>query len=260
LRGKDGFVALTVINSSAENGSATVAPQLIKGTTRVTVTGGAQNMPGHGGQLAIQAGFNGRIVATSPGFGVCAHPSGLTETLFQDLDDPKKGNFGIIVRIFTDSDSGKEADLDQVQTSEIVQQFHWDDPPFPQGSGRFSGAGTVAGQVSDLDFSPVIAPPGKYKGDTHAQARPSPGPKGNVEFVQVHVFKCARCGMPPKALPKSGFDIKYEVFWSKAGQKWQYKISKIGTEIGNSVGKESFKAKGGTTNPTAGIVVTHDLP
>jgi peptidoglycan hydrolase-like protein with peptidoglycan-binding domain len=78
LTGSD-FIDLEIINTSASNGIAVVAdPKQIQRSTIVAVLGSRQTEPGHSGQLQIQASLHGKVLATSNGFSVCAHPKSLT--------------------------------------------------------------------------------------------------------------------------------------------------------------------------------------
>ena len=244
LTGSD-FIELSIIGSSVLNGSATVSPSRITKTTTVVVTGGSQTLPRNAGRLQIQAKLNGNDVkAVSDGFSVCAHPLNLKTKFFRDIN---AGQAGMIVAETLDSDSGRFADLDQVQWSEVVEPLTRNEPPFNQGSGI----------INNSAFLPVIPPPGKFISDTHAEPRPSAGPKGIVDKIQLHIFNCARCGAIDKAVPNSGFDIEHEVF--PAGNRFKHKVTKSATDISIILpsNRGTVKTKAGLGNVRS---PDHDLP
>ncbi len=238
LEGTSQFIELTVINSSGDNGSATVFPSRITKSATVTVTGGSQTAPGHAGQLQIQAKLDGNIVnATSAGFSVCAHPLNMAATLGLDVNDETA--VGIIVRVAIQSDSGRFGDLDQIAMSEVVEQFRKDQPPFNEGSGFANTSG----------FQSIIPPLGKQgkpqtQIDRHVEPRPAPGPNGKSNRIQLHIFNCQRCGAVNKVLPKSGFDILHEVF--QVGKIFKHRVTKVGAPISIKVATNVFKATAGS--------------
>jgi hypothetical protein len=244
LDGTGQFIELSIINSSGDNGSATVFPNRITRSATVSVTGGAQTEPGHAGQLQIQAKLDGTTVkATSAGFSVCAHPINMEENFFRDINSDTA--VGVILRVEINSDSGAFTDLDKVETSEVVEQFRKDEPPFKEGSGFANNSG----------FGPIIPPPGKLMTDTHDEPRLAPGPKGKSNRIQLHIFNCKRCGAVNKVLPKSGYDINHEVF--PVGKVFKHRVTKVGAPIGIKVGANVF-------NATAGLAINchspdHDL-
>lgn len=246
LNGTGQFIELSIVNSSFDNGTARVFPTRITRSTSVTVTGGAQTTPGHAAQLQIQAKLDGVTVkATSAGFSVCAHPLNMEETFFKDLNSSTA--VGIIVKVALKSDSGKFEDLDKIEMSEVVEQFRKDEPPFKQGSGFANNSG----------YGPLIPPPGKALADTHGEPRPDPGPKGISNRIQLHIFRCNRCGAIDKVVPNSGFDIKHEVF--QVGKLFKHRATKVGAEIGiQPPGKPVFKSKAGSANNCRSP--DHDLP
>jgi peptidoglycan hydrolase-like protein with peptidoglycan-binding domain len=245
LTGSD-FIELSIINSGAATGTASVSPARIQRSTPVIVTGGTQSKPASGGQLKIQAKLNGtEIKATSDGFTVCAHPVNVKCTFFRDINDSFAA--GMIVADSLESDSNNFADLDEVEWSEVVERFSRSDPPFHDGSGFVNNSG----------YLPVIPPPGKFPGDTHDEPRPSAGPRGISEKIQLHIFKCHRCGAVDKAVPNSGFDITHEVFL--VGKQWKHKVTKKGETIGVILPgtKTVVKTKPGSANITS---PEHNLP
>ena len=144
---------------------------------------------------------------------------------------------GLIVVVTLKSDSGTFGHLDQVEIAEVVEQFRKDEPPFKQGSGF----------ANNSDFGPVIPPPKQSKQsltDQHAEPRPAPGPAGTSNRIQLHIFKCHRCGAVDKVIPSSGFDITHEVF--AVGKTFKHRVTKLGAAIGiRPPGKSSFKATAG---------------
>ena len=234
LEGTGQFIELSIINSSRDNGSATVFPNRITKSTTVRVTGGAQTMPLHAGQLQIQAKLDGTTVkATSRGFSVCAHPLNMEETFGRDINSDSA--VGLIVRIAIKSDSGRFDDLDEVDMSEVVEQFHKDQPPFKDGSGF----------ANTSPYQPIIPKQGpRTMVDSHVEPRPTPGPKGKANRIQLHIFHCKRCGAVNKVVPKSGFDILHEVFL--VGKVFKHKVTKVGAAIGIRVGANVFNATAGS--------------
>lgn len=226
------FIELSIINSSGDNGSATVFPNRITKSATVIVTGGAQTTPEHAGQLQIQAKLDGNTVkATSAGFSVCAHPLNMAETFGRDINTDSA--VGVILRVATQSDSGQFSDLDKVEVSEVVEQFRKDEPPFKEGSGFVNNSG----------FGPIIPPRGQSVTDTHAEPRPAPGPKGKSNRIQLHIFNCKRCGAVNKVVPKSGYDITHEVFL--VGRVFKHRVTKVGAAIGIKRGGNVFNAIAG---------------
>ena len=176
---------------------------------------------------------------------MCAHPINVKGRFFRDINDSTA--VGMIVSDTLDSDSGNPAHLDKVEWSELVEAFARSDPPFHQGSGFVNNSG----------YLPVIPPPGKIAGDSHAEPRPSAGPAGVADKIQLHIFKCLRCGAIDKSVPNSGFDIKHEVF--QVGKQWKHRVTKKGEEIGITLPgtKTSIKTKAGSANIRS---PEHDLP
>jgi hypothetical protein len=232
-------VQIEIINTSSTNGSATVSPKSLRASGRVTVTGDRQTQPGHAGQLRIQATLNGEVLATSDGFSVCAHPSAVRIVSSQRLVDPT--HIGISVQVQVESDSGNVADLDQAVMNELVEEVHRDSPPF-------NASGTTVG-------APFYQKIGSGSGTDAHGYRPFPGPAGQLDVEQVHVFKCFRCGAQHIPIPASGFEITGKVLTDDGGRTWKLKVTRTPTRTGVRVEPEDgvpraiFKAGPGLGNP-----------
>jgi hypothetical protein len=150
----------------------------------------------------------------------------------------------MVVRETLDSDSGFATHLDQVKISELVDAIVRNEPPFGGGSGITN----VAEEYAD-----ALPPKGQSMVDLHVEPRPSAGPKGEVLKVQVHRFKCNRCGAIDKAIPFSGFEITHELF--QVGKEFKHKVTKkpldTGVRIPNT--KTIIKAKGGVGTVTSAL-------
>lgn len=235
LSGSD-FVDLEIINISGLNGVAVINPKKIQNSTTVTILGGSQTMPGHGGKLQIQASFNGNVLAISNGFTVCAHPKSiiLYSPPFMDVDNDS--GVGMVVRETIEPDGGTISYLDEAEMSELVDPIIRDEPPFGRGSGFVNNSG----------YQKCVPTPGEIMGDRHVEPRPSIGPKGQTLKVQVHMFKCKRCGAIDIPVPYSGFEIKHEVFLE--GTEFKHRVTKspLDTGVRDPVTKKSINAKGGT--------------
>jgi peptidoglycan hydrolase-like protein with peptidoglycan-binding domain len=236
LAGSD-FIDLQIINTSLTNGFADVKPAQIQSSTKVRVEGdrNRQTAPGHVGKLQIQARRNGKVLATSSGFSVCAHPTSITASITPGLDVDDLSGVGMIVKETIQSDSGVVAHLDQVEWSELVDPIIRNEPPFGQGSGFVNNSG----------YLPAIPPPGLSITDRHTEPRPSAGPKGEVVKVQVHMFKCKRCGAIDIPIPFSGFDVTHRVF--QVNGAWKHQVTKkpLDTGVRDPATKKIIKAKGG---------------
>jgi len=209
-------ISLTVTNTNSDNGTATVSPAQVSGngTFKVTVTGGDQTKPGHGGQLKIDAELDGAVKAESAGFTVCAHPIDLINTLAGDVDG---SSVGMRVTVAWHSDSGTFDDLDQTAFSEVVKPGPRNSPPFASlASSRQVNSGYLPGNSTGLV-------------DTHTTGRPRAGPAGTNSFDQLFMFKCGRCGAVDKSQPNSGFNIIHEVY--QAGSTWKHHVKKLGATV-----------------------------
>jgi hypothetical protein len=120
----------------------------------------------------------------------------------------------MFVRETVESDSGFLSDLDQVEMSELIQDWVFDEPPY-HGSTR---------ETHTSGYQSVVPEEGKIMVDEHVVNRPSAGPKGKVQRFQVHMFKCKRCGASDKPVPFSGFEILHEL--SQKGRDWQEQATK----------------------------------
>ena len=228
-------VDIEIINGSAVNGTATVWPNKLSTSGRVTVTGERQTSPGNAGQLRIQAKLNGQVLATSGGVSVCAHPSAVRITSSGRLVNPS--HIGISVRIQVESDSGSVTDLDQAEMNEFVEELDRNSPPFSAG-GKTVG-------------SPFYQKIGAGTGTDEHGYRPFPGTAGKLTIEQIHVFKCARCGAEHIPIAESGFEIVGRVFTDDKGKTWKLEVTREGTATGVRVDPEGgqklrgFSAKAG---------------
>lgn len=225
-------IDLSVANTSSDNGTATLSPAQVNGngTFKITVTGGDQTNPGHGGQLKIQAKLDGAPKAESAGFTVCAHPLNWTDTLYADIDEPSR--VGVVVQDGWDSDSGGSiAGLDQAEISEVVEYDAPTSPPF-SGAGGANNSGYLAAN--------------ELTQDTHTIGRPAAGPTATWERRQLSIFKCHRCGASDKVQPHSGLKIVHEVFL--AGGQWKHRVKKFGAAV-TARGYSSTAATASVTSP-----------
>jgi hypothetical protein len=235
------YLELSIINVSADNGKATVSPTRITQTTKVTVTGVDQTKPGHGGQLKIQAKLDGATVkAESAGFTVCAHPINFRDSFHSDISTA--GGVGMRVQDDWDSDSGTFSDLDETEISEVVQMGAVTSPPFaPAAASPLQTSSYLAGNSRTVD--------------SHQEPRPAAGPAATLVQDQLSLFKCKRCGVTDKVMPKSGLRITHEVF--KDGAQWKHRTRKVGAAV--TIGANSTQAA--ATTPAVGIVSpNHNLP
>jgi hypothetical protein len=242
LTGND-FIDVAVINTSPLNGIAVIADKRrIRSSTTVAVLGSSQTEPGNGGKLQIQASLNGKVLAVSNGFSVCAHIRSITTQFLKTIDE--SAGIGMFVQETLEADSGAPSHLDQVKWHELVDPIVRDEPPFGQGSGFINNT---------EEYISAIPPKGQFIGDRHAEPRPSAGPKGRVLKVQVHVFKCNRCGAEDKAIPFSGYEITHEVF--PDGNSFSYKVTKkpLDTSVRIPKTKTIIKARAGFGEATSPV-------
>ena len=242
LTGSD-VIDLEIINTSGLNGIAVINPKQIQRSTKVTVLGSRQTEPGNAGKLQIQASLQGKVLAISNGFSVCAHPKSITAHTPPAIDVDDLSGVGMMVRETLESDSGAVSHLDQVEWSELVDPIVRNEPPFGGGSGF----------VNNSEYKAAIPPPGLSIVDRHVEPRPSMGPKGEVLKVQVHMFKCKRCGAIDKPIPFSGYEITHEVF--QVGTEFKHRVTKkpleTGVQIPNT--KRIIKAKAGFGTVTSAL-------
>jgi hypothetical protein len=117
LTGSD-FIDLEIINTSPLDGIAVINPKRIQSSTKVMVLGNRQTEPGNAAKLQIQASLNGKVLATSNGFSVCAYPKSIKAEPGIEVDD--LSGIGMIVKETLESDSGASSHLDQVEWTEIT--------------------------------------------------------------------------------------------------------------------------------------------
>lgn len=213
----DDFIELEIINTSPNNGVAVVRPPKIITSTKVIVLGSTATKPGNAGKLQIQAALNGRVLATSPGFSVCAHPVSVTCSFKAIIDDGD--HIGMKVNVALESDSGFVGHLDKAEFSEAVEVISEDNPPFSPG-----------GVMVQPGFLPCTAKP-QFE-DSHG-SRPSRGRAGKQVVRQVYIFNCAICGAARVPIPKSGFEIVANV--RQAGTDYEMQVTKAGAAGGVSV-------------------------
>ncbi|MGE3110050.1 MAG: hypothetical protein AB7G11_12560 [Phycisphaerales bacterium] len=239
LGGTPHYIELSIANGSADNGTATVSPTRLTDTATVTVTGANQTKEGHDGQLKIQAKLDGSTLkAESNGFSVCAHPINFNDTLNSDIDEAAR--VGFRVNDTWESDSGRVADLDKAEISEIVAYTRSDSPPFAALGSPVNNSGYLAAD--------------SFSTDSHTIGRPPAGPAGITTRDQLSIFKCKRCGANDKPQPNSGLQIKHEVY--QAGADWKHKTSKWGA----GVTINAWTVGAATTNPNPIVSSIHALP
>ncbi len=204
-------VALSIINGSADNGTATVSPASITKTTTVTVHGGAQTKPGNAGQLKIQAKLDGAVKAESAGFTVCAHPINYRDTLDHDIEGA--GVVGVAVQDDWDSDSGRMADLNQTMIKELVDEPAPTVPPYHDDV--FGHSDYMDGHLPSVD--------------SHTIHKPDPGPKADWTMSQLSIYKCKRCGCVDIDQPNSGLKIIHHVVQVRGD--WKHRTQKIGAAV-----------------------------
>jgi hypothetical protein len=207
-------IDLSISHTSAQNGTATVAPAQVSGngTFKLTVTGWDQTEPGHGQRLKICAKLDGVVKAESAGFTVCAHPINLKNEFASDVDTPDR--VGVIVTVDWDSDSGTFADLDHAWLNEVISLAQYDVPPFRKGHLN------VSKHYHKADSTGMT--------DRHAAPRPRAGPEGFWISEQLFKFKCDRCRAVDKPQPHSGLRIVFHVF--KQGAQWVLGVEKFGAQ------------------------------
>lgn len=228
------YIDLSIINGSADNGTATVSPTQITKTTKVTVKGLTQTKPGNGSKLKIQAKLDGNTVkAESAGFTVCAHPLNWRNTYHGDINTPTK--VGVAVQDDWDSDSGTFSDLDETEISEVVEYTGTNDnPPFPaRGAVTPHNSGYLPGNQKTVDSH------------SFSRAQIQKGPAGKSEAQQLSIFKCKRCGAVDKTQPNSGLKRVHEVY--QDGSTWKHRTKKVGAKV--KIG--AYETEAGNANVTS---------
>lgn len=210
-------VQLDVINGSSNNGIASISGNAtLTSSGFTTVIGGTQPSPGYAGNLKIRARLDGRDVAFSAGFSVCAHPINFRQ------DGPGVDIGGGTLR-FTyrwDSDGGLIDQLDQVTIGEIVSYdqanctnctYYPPNPPFQYAHV----------QPSELTYSAN----GGLGVDTHSNGSITAGPAASYTATQYYRYWCSRCSSQPQIL-MGPLTIRREVLFSNGS--WFYIITKSG--------------------------------
>ncbi len=201
----------SVVGTGGNNGSASVSPSTLTNSGTLTVTGITQTNSGYSGQLFIQAtGCNGTLDGTSPGFSVCAHPVAVQDGPGNGLIN-SGGVAGMWIQIVIKSDSGTDADLNQVQDTELVSISYNHTGSFlavPPGSSWNSGYMPAVNVPDDHHTYPVNGPDGILDlCDNH-------GGNGSSTVNQMDAFYCQRCGMTQAsatAIPNSGYHNTFTI-------------------------------------------------
>lgn len=216
-------VVFTVIGGSSQTGKAElVGSHELQQSGRITVRGTSQTEPGHSGQITVQADWNGRTVAVSDGFSVCAHPNAVwngPECLPHASADISGDVAGMLVQIRITSDSGAVSDLDLIRDLELVSDLYGYEGP---------GVANWPAKPQTAKSEPIRA----YMTDTHTTALAML--KGHVRRFQkqagrwcndqLDVFSCPRCGMQPDVhesyvvIPNSGFIVERRFYPSIEGR------------------------------------------
>jgi hypothetical protein len=195
-------------------------------TTKVTVTGRKQTKPRNGGKLKIQAALNGKVLAASAGFSVCAHPLNFKDEFDSNIDedlqlnDTFKGQraIGMNSRDSWESDSGTPAlkgtlmDLNKVQIKELLAFQRAKEPPF-----HFV-------KPNQSDYNLGVA----FSTDRHTVLFPDPGPKADWTLSQLSIYKCERCGCRDVVMPNSGLKIIFRVVNDNG---WKFFVEKVGAQV-----------------------------
>ena len=214
-------IEVSIVGGSADNGTATVSPSKITGTTTVTVTGGNQTNAKQGGKLKIQASLDGKkVLAVSEGFTVCAHPLNFKDIFDSDIDETVQAKhvIGFYVHDSWESDSGAASvngvlkDLNKVMIQELVFEPPPKEPPFHAYPMDHSGYNLGAG----------------FSTDRHSILFPDAGPKADWVISQLSVYKCERCGCQDILMPNSGLQITFHVVNVNG---WKFFAEKIGAKV-----------------------------
>ena len=233
------FIQLSIAGGGPEAGTATVSPDRITKTTRVTVQGGdptkadfstidTPQKPKFAGKLKIQAKLDGKqLLAESPGFTVCAHPLNWREEFDSNIDDTMQGKhvIGMYVKIFCNSDSGEFKDLARgAMISELLDfSARPKEPPFhyyPFSTSRYQHAVALGT-------------------DRFAILVPDASPDADWIIPQWSVYRCLRCGCIDIVQPNSGMKLIFHV------KNRKFFVEKVGARItvqGKSVEAANFQA------------------
>jgi len=218
--GSQDFIEVSIVEGSDENGTASVSPEKITQTTKVTVTGGKQTSPKNGGKLKIQASLGGKVLALSPGFTVCAHPLNFRDVFDSDINETLQGKHVIGMHVLDswDSDSGEVPlqgilrDLNKVKIKELLLEPKPKQPPFHDFPADHSGYNLA-----------IVA-----SVDRHSILIPDAGPAADWVKSQLSVYQCDRCGCTDIVMPNSGLLIKFHVFNDKG---WKFFAEKVGAHV-----------------------------
>jgi hypothetical protein len=215
------FIEVSIVGGSEDNGTATVSPTKITRTTTVTVTGGNQTNPKSGGNLKIQASLSGKkVLATSAGFTVCAHPLNFKNVFDSNIDETlqEKHVIGMYVKDSWESDSGAAAlngtlrDLNKVQIKELVLESRPKEPPFHD----------YPSDHSDYNLGII------FSTDRHSILYPDAGPQADWVKPQLSIYKCDRCGCKDIVMPNSGLHIIFHVVNDNG---FKFFAEKVGTKV-----------------------------
>jgi len=219
------------------------------GIYTVNVIGTAQTGKGRGhisgGPLRIGASNDNNpnnCFVKSSGFSVCVHPNGITFTngvKYKDSVDYITRGGMKVDQVFT-TDGGTAEELSEVDTYEEVSEglrksgsFDHDTvAPHPYQGAKKTG--------NNLEFDLHLL---SIDGNSRAwyglhPYDPAGGP-GSVEFEQLWIYQCRRCGMAERAVPSSGALITQTM---DSGPN-QLKTAKIGKPV-TVAGVSSTSASG----------------
>jgi hypothetical protein len=238
-------ITLDILGSGGSNGTATIAPATITGTSVVAVTGGTQTSPGSANNLMIRASLGGVTLSTSPGFTVAAHPRDFNVTLNSDVSTAT--HVGVRSNnAWTSDGSGGAADLTEVVRAEQVDILSRDNPPFTSATGTSATTGTSGGIAGTA--SPTI--------DSHTYPRsaistpfflPFIGTHFSEVFEQLFIFDDRRTGLTNQVVPNSGFTITHTLDFNSSAIRWDHQCVKTGAAT--TVG--TFSATAGTGTATS---------
>jgi hypothetical protein len=235
-----GSVDISVDGASAANGMATVegaATKTLTASGTIKLRGNAQTKPGSGGNLGLLAKAGGTTVGRSNAFTICAIPTTVTISPGTPITGTERG---VDVPTSNDSDSGRIADLDQVQMSEKVQ--------YVNGKGCF--AGITSGNNSG--FLPANVSP--HGTDHHGTPVSLITGAGSIDSRQMFVFNDARSGASNIPVTNSGFNIHREVTATAADAGTSLSITTSKTGMATTVGGSSANAGSGTASSGAQAV------